>query len=156
MLTTSKKSQDKKYWGLAEDFRDKHMEKRIKRSVDVEKILDHYKKGEDITELAIRFGLKKEKICQILIDNKVDVTEETKAILLSSITKSKRQLNIRLNSTDDQLLEEITQKINEKMLATSIGDIEFSLPGGLGLSKDHIARILLKDAIKRLSITLSE
>ena len=34
MLTTSKKSQDKKYWGLAEDFRDKHMEKRIKRSVD--------------------------------------------------------------------------------------------------------------------------
>ena len=113
-------------------------------------------KGEDITELAIRFGLKKEKICQILIDNKVDVTEETKAILLSSITKSKRQLNIRLNSTDDQLLEEITQKINEKMLATSIGDIEFSLPGGLGLSKAHIARILLKDAIKRLSSTLSE
>ena len=76
--------------------------------------------------------------------------------MLTTSKKSQRQLNIRLNSIDDQALEELTQKINEKMLATSIGDIEFSLPGGLGLSKAHIARILLKDAIKRLSITLSE
>ena len=123
---------------LAKAFQKDYMKKpRIRRRLNINKVIERYNEGESITDLSINFGLKKLSVCQLLLDNGI-TSDEINSTLLLGKASTRKQLNIRLH-------------ISKQLHSTLIGNIEFSLPGpaGLRMSKSTIAKLILQDALQK-------
>ena len=142
---------DLKKQALAKAFQKDYMKKpRIRRRLNINKVIERYNEGESITDLSINFGLKKLSVCQLLLDNGI-TSDEINSTLLLGKANTRKQLNIRLDREQDKLLEEITEHISKQLHSTLIGNIEFSLPGpaGLRMSKSTVAKLILQDALQK-------